>query len=156
MTARQLVAAGCCVLATALYGYTIVFTKVKLQGARPMSTAAGTMVIAALTLLPFTPMDRNYAAIPGAAWLAAMGLALLSTSLAFILYYRLIADVGPVKAITVTLLVPVFGMVWGVLLLHEPLTLGRVAGAAIILAGCALILGLVRLPALNAPSREVS
>jgi drug/metabolite transporter (DMT)-like permease len=156
MTAQQLVAAGCCVLATALYGYTIVFTKVKLKGARPMATAAGTMVVAALTLAPFTPLHRDYTAIPGAAWLAALGLALLSTSLAFILYYRLIADVGPVKAITVTLLVPVFGMIWGVALLGEPLTPGRIAGCAIILSGCALILGLVRIPALNEAARRVS
>jgi drug/metabolite transporter (DMT)-like permease len=156
MTPRQLVAAGCCVLATALYGYTIVFTKVKLQGAKPMSTAAGTMVVATLTLLPFTPLDRNYAAVPASAWLAAAGLALISTSLAFILYYRLIADVGPVKAITVTLLVPVFGVVWGVLLLGEPVTPGRLAGCAIILSGCALILGLLRFEPLNARSRRVS
>ena len=53
---------------------------------------------------------------------------------------------GPVKAITVTLLVPIFGMLWGMIFLGEPLTAGRVAGCAIILAGCSLILGLVRLP----------
>ena len=62
-----------------------------------------------------------------------LGLALVSTTVAFILYYRLIADVGPVKAITVTLLVPIFGMLWGVLFLGEPLTPGRIAGCAIIL-----------------------
>jgi drug/metabolite transporter (DMT)-like permease len=156
MTPHQLLAAGCSVLATAFYGYTIVFTKVKLKGTRPMATAAGTLMAAALVLAPFTPMGRDYSAIPGAAWLAALGLALLSTSLAFILYYRLIADVGPVKAITVTLLVPVFGMIWGVLLLGEPLTPGRIAGCVIILSGCALILGLVRLPVLNEAARRVS
>ena len=149
MTAKQLLAAGCCVLATALYGYTIVFTKVKLKGAKPMATSAGTLLVAALTLLPFTPHDGRYASAPFAAWMAALGLALLSTAFAFILYYRLIADVGPVKAITVTLLVPIFGMVWGVLFLHEPVTAGRLAGCAIILAGCSLILGLAPLPLLN-------
>jgi len=149
MSPKQLVAAGCCVLATALYGYTIVFTKVKLKGAKPMSTAAGTLLIAALTLLPFTPQDGRYASAPFAAWSAALGLALLSTAFAFILYYRLIADVGPVKAITVTLLVPIFGVVWGVVFLHEPVTAGRLAGCAIILAGCSLILGLLPLPLLN-------
>jgi drug/metabolite transporter (DMT)-like permease len=51
-----------------------------------------------------------------------------------------------VKAITVTLLVPIFGMIWGVIFLGEPVTPGRIAGCAIILAGCSLILGLVRLP----------
>ena len=84
--------------------------------------------------------------MPAIAWLALAGLALFSTVVAFILYYRLIADVGPVKAITVTLLVPIFGMIWGVIFLGEPVTPGRIAGCAIILAGCALILGLARFP----------
>jgi drug/metabolite transporter (DMT)-like permease len=46
----------------------------------------------------------------------------------------------------VTLLIPVFGIFWGVVLLGEPLTAGRIAGCAIVLAGCALALGLVRIP----------
>ena len=91
--------------------------------------------------------------IPAAAWIAMLGLAIVSTTVAFIFYYRLIADVGPVKAITVTLLVPVFGMVWGVVFLGEPVTPGRLAGCAIILAGCSLILGLVRFPFAALPAK---
>src|SRR5207344_3415946 len=98
-------------------------------------------------LAPFTPLDRDLAAVPASAWLAVLGLAVVSTTVAFIYYYRLIADIGPVKASTVTLLVPVFGMIWGVAFLGEPVTPGRVAGCGIILFGCALILGLVRTPA---------
>jgi drug/metabolite transporter (DMT)-like permease len=146
MSGPELLAASMSVAATALYGYTIVFTKVRLKGSSPMGTSAATLLFAALALLPFTPMDRDVSAVPAMAWMAALGLALVSTTVAFILYYRLIADVGPVKAITVTLLVPVFGMAWGVIFLGEPLTAGRIAGCAIILAGCSLILGLVRLP----------
>ena len=146
MTARELLAAAMSVAATALYGYTIVYTKVKLKGASPMGTSAGTLLMAALVLLPFTPMDRDLGAVPAMAWWAVLGLAVASTTIAYLLYYRLIADVGPVKAITVTLLVPVFGMLWGVLFLGEPLTPGRIAGCAIILAGCSLILGLLPLP----------
>lgn len=146
MSARELLAASLSVAATALYGYTIVFTKVHLRDANPMATSAGTLLMAAAAMLPFTPVTRDFSAIPAGAWIAALGLALVSTTVAFILYYRLIADVGPVKAITVTLLVPVFGVLWGVLLLGEPFTAGRLAGCAIILAGCSLILGLVRIP----------
>jgi drug/metabolite transporter (DMT)-like permease len=146
MSGRELFAASLSVAATALYGFTIVFTKVHLKAASPMGTAAGTLLMAALVMLPFTPVTRDFAAIPAMAWLAMLGLALVSTTVAFIFYYRLIADVGPVKAITVTLLVPVFGMIWGVLLLGEPLTPGRLAGCAIVLFGCSLILGLVRIP----------
>ena len=143
MTSRELLAASLSVAATALYGYTIVFTKVHLKGASPMGISAATLLMAAATLLPFTPAGRDVSNVPPLAWAAVLGLALVSTTVAFIFYYRLIADVGPVKAITVTLLVPVFGMLWGVLLLGEHLTMGRIAGCGIILAGCALILGLV-------------
>jgi drug/metabolite transporter (DMT)-like permease len=146
MTRQELFAASLSVIATALYGYTIVFTKVHLRQASPLGTAAGTLLMAALAMLPFTPVTRNFAAVPPMAWLAMLGLAIVSTTVAFIFYYRLIADVGPVKAITVTLLVPIFGMIWGVIFLGEPLTPGRLAGCAVILAGCSLILGLVRLP----------
>jgi drug/metabolite transporter (DMT)-like permease len=149
MSTRELVAASLSVAATALYGYTIVFTKVYLKEASPLGTAAGTLLMAALALVPialFVPTPHPASATPAMAWIAMLGLAIVSTTVAFIFYYRLIADVGPVKAITVTLLVPVFGMVWGVAFLGEPVTAGRLAGCAIILAGCALILGLVRLP----------
>jgi drug/metabolite transporter (DMT)-like permease len=151
MTGAQLFAAFLSVAATALYGYTIVFTKVHLKGSSPLGTAAGTLLMAALAMLPFTPASRDFSAITPLAWMAMLGLALVSTTVAFIFYYRLIADVGPVKAITVTLLVPIFGMLWGVILLGEPLTAGRIAGCAIILAGCSLILGLVRMPVKAAP-----
>ena len=147
MTARELLAAGMSVAATAIYGYTIVFTKVRLKGASPMGTSAATLLFAALALAPFTPVNRDLAGVPGIAWLALLGLAIVSTTVAFIFYYRLIADVGPVKASTVTLLVPVFGMIWGAIFLGEPITPGRIAGCAIILFGCSLILGLVRVPA---------
>ena len=146
MTGAELLAAGMSIAATALYGFTIVFTKVHLKDASPIGNSVGTLLMAAVALAPFVPFAHGEAAITPAAWGAALGLAIVSTTFAFILYYRLIADVGPVKAITVTLLVPVFGMLWGVIFLGEPLTAGRVAGCAIILAGCSLILGLVRPP----------
>jgi drug/metabolite transporter (DMT)-like permease len=144
MSGKELAAAAMSVGATILYGINIVFSRVKLREAAPVATSAFTLLMAALVLLPFTPLDRDLSAVPATAWLAVLGLAVVSTTVAFIYYYRLIADIGPVKASTVTLLVPVFGMIWGVLFLGEPLTPGRVVGCAIILLGCALILGLVK------------
>jgi len=155
MSSHELLAACLSVIATAIYGYTIVFTKVHLKEASPLGTAAGTLLMAAVALAgvgPFAPPPHPLASIPAIAWIAMLGLALVSTTVAFIFYYRLIADVGPVKAITVTLLVPIFGMVWGVMFLGEPVTPGRVTGCAIILAGCSLILGLVRFPLRRATS----
>lgn len=147
MSAEELAAASMSVAATILYGINIVYSRVRLREATPVATSAWTLLLAAAVLLPATPFDRDLAAVPATAWMAVAGLAIVSTTVAFIYYYRLIADIGPVKASTVTLLVPVFGMIWGVLLLGEPLTPGRLTGCAIILFGCALILGLVRMPA---------
>jgi drug/metabolite transporter (DMT)-like permease len=144
MGAGELLAASLSVAATILYGINIVYSRVKLREATPVATSAFTLIFAAIVLLPFTPLQRDLSAVPRAAWLAIVGLAVVSTTVAFIYYYRLIADIGPVKASTVTLLVPVFGMIWGVLFLGEPLTPGRITGCAIILFGCALILGLVK------------
>jgi drug/metabolite transporter (DMT)-like permease len=103
--------------------------------------------VAAGALAPFTPWTMLAAPVPALAWGAVLALGVFSTGFAFILYYRLIGDLGPVRAVMVTLLIPVFGILWGVLLLDEPLTPGRIAGCATVLAGCALALGLVRLPA---------
>ena len=60
------------------------------------------------------------------------------------LYYRLIANVGPANAISVTFLIPVFGLLWGALFLGETVGPDRIAGCAVILAGTALATGLVR------------
>src|SRR4029079_12257824 len=54
---------------------------------------------------------------------------------AYLLYFRLIADVGPARALTVTFLIPLFGVLWGVLFLGEPVAIGMLSGCALILAG---------------------
>jgi drug/metabolite transporter (DMT)-like permease len=146
MSSAELLACGMSVCASVLYGYSSVYTKVYLQEAPPLGVPAGASIFAALVAAPFAPWPILATPVPALAWLCVLALGVLSTGVAFILYYRLISDVGPVRAMTVTLLVPVFGVFWGVLLLGDPLTPGRILGGAIILVGCSLILGLLRLP----------
>jgi drug/metabolite transporter (DMT)-like permease len=149
MSTQQLIGASMSIGATALYGLSNVYTKVRLKAASAMGTSVGTLLLAAVVLAPvafLTPAPRDVAEVAPPVWAATLALAVFSTAIAFIWYYRLIADVGPVKSITVTLLVPIFGMVWGAIFLGEPVTPGRVAGCAIILAGCSLILGIIRNP----------
>jgi drug/metabolite transporter (DMT)-like permease len=147
MSGVELMACGLSVSASALYGFASVYAKVHLKGAPSIGVAAGLTLFAALIAAPLTPWHRLAQPMPVAAWLSLIGLGVLCTGIAFILYFRLITDIGPVRAMTVTLLVPVFGVFWGVLLLGDPLTPGRILGGAIILVGCGLILGLLRLPA---------
>jgi drug/metabolite transporter (DMT)-like permease len=146
MSGAELFACALCLVACAFYGWVSVFTKVHLKEAPHSALSAVSCLLAAGILAPFTPWAVVASPVPALAWGSVIALGVLSTGVAFILYYRLIADVGPVKALMVTLLIPVFGIFWGVLLLGEPLTPGRVAGCAIVLVGCALALGLLRLP----------
>ena len=59
-------------------------------------------------------------------------LGFICTALAYLIYFRLIADIGPLRSLTVTFLIPPFGILWGYLVLGETLTGGFVAGGAIV------------------------
>ena len=150
MSAAELVACSMSLSACACYGFTSVFSNVHLKQAPSSAISASSCLAAAAAMAPFTPWAAFADPAPASAWLSVLALGVLCTGAAFILYYRLIADLGPVKAVMVTLLIPVFGIFWGVLFLGEPVTPGRLAGCAIVLAGCALALGLVRLPSRRA------
>ena len=71
---------------------------------------------------------------------ALLALGLVCGALAYVLYFRLIVDLGPTGALTVTYLIPLFGVLWGALFLHEPLTAPMVLGALVVVAGTALVL----------------
>ncbi|MDH5323410.1 MAG: DMT family transporter, partial [Gammaproteobacteria bacterium] len=79
-----------------------------------------------------------------AAWIAIISMGIASTGFAYILYFRLISNVGPAKAITVAYLIPVFAMLWGVLLLRETVSSHMIIGCGIIFAGTALVSGVFR------------
>lgn len=76
---------------------------------------------------------------PAAAIWAVLALGALSTALAYLLYFRLLERVGPTKTATVAYLLPVFGLLWGAIFLHEPVTGGMAAGLALILASVVLV-----------------
>ncbi|RYH53591.1 MAG: EamA family transporter, partial [Alcaligenaceae bacterium] len=80
------------------------------------------------------------------AWMALTVLGVASTGVAYILFFRLIAQAGPAKALTVTFLVPVFAVFYGAVFLHEPITAWMLICAAVIVCGVALSAGLVKLP----------
>lgn len=139
-------AIGACLLATALYGFSANFTKKNLAGVAPLAVAAGSQGFAALLLLvPALYLWPTHTPAPRA-WAAVTALAVLSTGVAYILYFRLIAHVGAANAIAVTFLIPVFGVVWGWFFLAENVTLAMGLGCVVIVIGTALASGAVRLP----------
>lgn len=136
-------AVGACILATVAYGFSANYTKHHLGGVPSMAVAAGSQFAAALLLAVPTVLRWPTAPPSGAAWFSITALAVASTGLAYLLYFRLIARVGPARAITVTFLIPAFAVAWGALFLDEAITLPMVVGCAVILVGTALSVGLV-------------
>lgn len=133
-----------CLAATLLYGWSANFTKRHLAGVPPLAVATGSQLSAALVLVP--PMWWWWPTqMPSAtAWVAVGLLAVACTGVAYVLYFRLIANLGPAKAISVTFLIPVFAVVWGWMFLGEGLTLAMLLGCAVILLGTALATGLLK------------
>lgn len=130
-----------CIAATLLYGWSASLTKRYLSGVAPLAVAAGSQLSAALALaapaLVWWP-----ARLPSAsAWLAVALLALLCTGVAYVMYFRLIAHVGPANAIAVTFLVPAFAVLWGGLLLDERVSASMGLGCAVIVLGTGLATG---------------
>ena len=136
-----------CIVATLLYGVAANFARRRLAGVPPMATAAGSQLSAALALALPAVWAWPTQPVSASAWAGAAALALLCTGLAYILYFRLIAHTGATNAMTVTFLIPPFAMLWGWSTLGERPDMDMLAGAAVILIGTALTLGLVRWPA---------
>lgn len=136
---------GACLLATLCYGIAASFTKRYLMGAHPLATATGSQIGATLGLAlptfwlwPPTPVSLG-------AWGALAAVALFCTAMAYILYFRIIEQAGPSKALTVTFLIPVFALFYGVLFLDEVITPWMLVCGGVIVCGTALSTGLVRL-----------
>ena len=85
-------------------------------------------------------LAAKVAQAPWMAWGNVALLGLLSTALAYVLYFQLLSDIGPLKSMAVTFLIPPFGVFWGVLLLDEPLSWAYLYGGALILLALYLVL----------------
>lgn len=129
--------------ATLFYGMGANYTKRYLGGSSALTTATGSQSVAAIVMLPLAVWSWPAVMPSLAAWGSAVALAVACTGLALILFFRLIARIGPARAISVTFLIPAFGMLWGVLLLDEQVTLRMLGGTLVILFGTGLVVGLV-------------
>jgi drug/metabolite transporter (DMT)-like permease len=141
----QATAVWACLGATLCYGFSANFTKRYLTGVPPMASAAGSQLGAWVFLLVpgWSMWPVQSAGL--VAWLSMVVLGVVCTGLAYLLYFRLIADVGPAKAVSVTFLIPAFAVLWGALFLGERVTMEMVGACLVIVAGTALATGLVKL-----------
>ena len=132
-----------CLLASLSYGLAASFAKKYLVGIPALATATGSMIGATLGLLIPTVLLWPSTTPSAHAWWAIAALALLCTSVAYILYFRIIQVAGPSRAIAVTFLAPVFALVYGNWFLSEPITAWMLGGGAVIISGTMLATGLI-------------
>jgi drug/metabolite transporter (DMT)-like permease len=134
-----------CLGATLCYGLAGVYARrFKAMGVPPVAVATGQLTAATLVMLPLVLLFEPpwHAALPTAqAWAALAGLALVCTSFAYILYFRLLASAGATNSLLVTFLIPISAILLGALLLGEQLEARHFAGMALIGLGLAAIDG---------------
>ena len=137
-------AVAACLGATTCYALAASFTKKHVPPLPSLVSATGSQIGATLALaLPALWWHPDH--LPGLPTVGALlALGVLCTGVAYVLYFRLIEHAGPARALTVTYLVPVFAVAYGVLALGESLTLWMLMCGAIILLGTALASGLVK------------
>ncbi len=131
-------------LATISYGYSANYTKRYLTGVPVMVIVTISLVVSSLCMLPFTWYYWPSHEIQASSWWNVLILGAVCTALAYLFFYGLMSRVGPTKTVSVTFLVPAFGVFWGYWFLDESITIHMIIGCAIIFSGTALAIGLYK------------
>ena len=133
-----------CLTACLCYGISASFTKRYLGGIPSLVLATGSQIGAALGLAPLAWWYWPTQTVSTKAWLAVLALGVVCTGIAYVLYFRLIARAGPARALSVTFAVPVFAVLYGVVLLGEVVTPWMLVCGLVIVLGTALSAGLLQ------------
>jgi drug/metabolite transporter (DMT)-like permease len=136
-------------VATFCYGLSVNFSKKKLNHLSASEITVGSMMASSVILLlpslflwPEQSPSMN-------AWISALLLAVVCTAVAFLLFFRVLASSGAIASSTVTFLVPLFAITWGIFLLNEEFTIRLLVGMTITLLGTAITTQLLKLPHIN-------
>jgi drug/metabolite transporter (DMT)-like permease len=138
-TPQVMLAALACVGAAICYGVAGAYSKKASAGIAPPLMATGSQFGAALVLLPFLPLSPLRGEVTAFIIVIVCALALLCSAVAYLIYFHLIADLGPTKALTVTFLIPLFALLWGALFLHETVNLNTLIGCALVVLATWLV-----------------
>ena len=152
-TSGGALAVAAALLGTMLYGISNSYIKRFMAGVPSLAIATGSQLAATLVLAPAAYWLWPARTPTGTVWLAVIALGIACTGIAYILFFRLIARVGPTRVASVSFLIPVFGVLWGVLFLREQLTANMAVGSAVILLGTSLSAGIVSSRKPNAEAR---
>jgi len=142
---RSAVIAG--LAAAVSYGFAAHYARRRLGDLSPLAISTGSLLVAAVELAPFAVATWPTRAPSLAALECGTVLGVVCTGVAYLLYFRLVGRIGAPRAVTVTYLVPLFGVTWGILFLHESLTLAMLLSGAVVVVGTVLV---ARGPAISA------
>ncbi|MEI8179904.1 DMT family transporter [Aestuariivirga sp.] len=133
-----------CLGAAASYGVGSLWAKLKLKGTPPLSMATGQLLCSSviMTVLAFS-LDNPSQLLDASSesWAALLGLSLLSTSFAYIIFFRVVARSGPANVLLVTMLIPVSAIAMGFVVLGETLDTMEIIGTVIIILALVVIDG---------------
>ncbi|KAF1032859.1 MAG: putative cystine transporter YijE [Pseudomonas sp.] len=132
--------------ATLLYGISANMTKRFLTGMDSLAVATGSMIGAAAVLTLLALFALPTMPLPPSAWGSVLALGVVCTGVGYMIYFHLIATIGPARAVSVSFLMPVLGILWGVMFLDEHVSVTTVVGGAIIVLGTALASGFLKAP----------
>jgi drug/metabolite transporter (DMT)-like permease len=136
------VAVAAALLAAFCYSVASLYARLA-KSVEPFANAHGTMWTSALMVLPLLPLFPASGPLTPGIGAAVLALGVLCSGIAYILYFKLIEQVGTTSALTVTFLSPVFGILWGVLFLGETVGWYTAVGSSVVLVGTALVTGFV-------------
>lgn len=142
----QLLPIGAALIATFLYGVGATYTKKRFSQVDALALATGSQLSAAIFLLPLAVILWPEQLPSASAWMDVLILGVACTGIAFILFFRLIANIGPAKTMTVAYMIPVFGLFWGWVFLGETMTMHMLLGGGFVLLGVGLTTGVLKLP----------
>lgn len=118
-------------------------TRNYLEDISPVAITAGSLIIASLVMLPVAAYNFPYgASISIKAWVSVTCIGVFSTAIALVFMNQLIKSIGPMRATSITLVIPIFAIILGYLLLDEALDIGAIIGSIVILVGTYLSLNL--------------
>lgn len=144
MSTHKLIAVSACLVAALSYGAASVFAKARLTGLPSFAIALYSQMTAMIVLVPALPFVPPPGSITPLVAANVLALAIASTAIAYMLYFKLIATIGPARALTVTFLIPLFGVLWGFLFLDEKIGANTLAACALIVCGTWLAVRNVR------------
>jgi drug/metabolite transporter (DMT)-like permease len=133
-------AVAAALIAAFSYGLVATYIKRWAHDVPSRGMAAGTQLAAGVLLIPFIPLWPPSATPTPLVAASMLALGLVCGAIAYLLYFRLIADIGATRALTVTYLIPVFGVLWGALFLGEAVALPMLAGGVLVILGTVLVL----------------